>query len=319
MIEILEATAEDYMATLAAMVLIRSGCDTFPVDTVNLLRHAARIKKEGNGTAIAKDENGYTITVPEKMRLGNALCSELLLGILMDSMGYSFHDEREKRRFTSVFTCHLLSPRPVFRMADRTWSSIAFLEESLGLPRRMASELARCPSCYVPKEMNVRLLSQFRQHCHSLGAQDRTNEIALRMYLTGYEDDDYQLEGRPEIKTQRMQAAVDSLIPEHVLTKGHPASLYIEYTEDFETFSSQFGALDLEILYRLVFAEDPPLPLFGGRPEAGAKDYAVRMERYLSRESAARLSMANLIYQRRYHPQEADILTASIRKLYETT
>ena len=65
--------------------------------------------------------------------------------------------------------------------------------------------------------------------------------------------------------------------------------------------------------------EDPPLPLFGGKPQTGAKDYAAQMERYLSRESAARLSMANLLYQQHYHPSEADILTSSIRKLYETT
>ena len=121
------------------------------------------------------------------------------------------------------------------------------------------------------------------------------------------------------VNTSPLLEAVNALVPEHVLTKGHPASLFIEYTEDFSVFSGQFATLDLEILYRLVFAEDPPLPLFGGKPQKGAKDYVDRAERYLSLQQAARLAMANLLYQRKYHPEETDILSASIRKLYEHT
>ena len=312
-------TAEDYVATLASMVLIRSGCDTLPVDSLNLLRHVASVRRSGDAISISKDENGYTACIPAKIPLGRRLCAELLLSILLDRLGYTCNEEREKNRFQFVFTCHLLCPRPVFRLADRVWASVAFLEDYLGIPRSLVRSLPGCPSCYVPSEMNIRLLSQFRPHYHSLHIEDRTNEVAMKLFLRGYEDDEYRLTDRPEIKTGRLQEAVDALVPEHVLTKGHPASLYIEYSEDFSRFSGQFASIDMETLYRLVFGADPPLPLFGGMPEKGSRDYAIKADRYLSRESSARLAMANLLYQRKYRPDEADILSASIRKLYETT
>ena len=317
--EPMQATVDDYTATLAAMVLIRSGCDSFPVDTMNLLRHMAKIVREGDSVSFKKEEDGYTVFIPAQIPLGRQLCASLVLSILLDSMGKAYRDDDEKRHLVFVFTCHLLSPRHVFRLADRTWTSISFLEDFLGMPRQLIQSLPRCPSCYVPKEMNLQLLSQFRQQYRSLAFSDRTNEVALRKYLTGYEDDEYCLTERPDIKTAKMQEAVDALIPEHVLTKGHPASLYVEYTEDFDTFSRQFGTLDLELLYRLVFEEDPPLPLFGGMPQRSDKDYAAKMDLYLSRRSSARLAMANLLYQRRFRPGEADILAAPLRKLYEVS
>jgi len=319
MIKPIVATADDYLATLSAMVLLRSGCDNFPVDTMNLLRHMAKINRQGDTVCLQKGEDGYTVFIPERIPLGRSLCASLILGILMDSLDRTYRNGDEEKHSVFVFTCHLLCPRQVFRLADREWASIAFLEDFLGMPRGLIQRLPKCPSCYVPKDMNMQLLSQLRQQYRSLYMQDRTNEIALRKYLIGYEDDEQLLEESPEINTDRMQEAVDALIPEYVLTKGHPASLFIEYTEDFGAFSRQFGTMDLAILYKLVFDEDPPLPLFGGKPQKGAKDYAVRMDRYLSRESSARLSMANLLYQRRYRPEETDILTASIRKLYEST
>lgn len=310
-------TAEDYMATLATMVLLRSGCDSFPVDTRNLLCHVARITRSGEEVTITKDDSGYTISIPEKKPLGTALCAELLLSLLMDSMGRQFRDDNARRHFVFVFSCHLLCPRPVFRLTGRNWSSITFLEDTLGIPRWMVKKLPECPACYVPKDMNIRLLSQLREKYPSMGANDNTNEIALRLYLTGYEDELDELEEPPAINTSPLLEAVNALVPEHVLTEGHPASLYIEYTEDFEVFSRQFSRLDLAILYASLFEEAPPMPLFGGKPEPGCKAYADRMGRYLSCESSARIAMANAFYQRRYHPSEADILTLSIRKLFE--
>lgn len=319
MMEPMVATADDYLATLAAMVLLRSGCDNFPVDTMNLLRHMAKINRQGEAVSICKEESGYSVFIPEKIPLGRSLCASLVLGILLDRIGKPYRDDKDEKHSVFIFTCHLLCPRQVFRLADRRWASIAFLEDFLGMPRSLIKSLPLCPSCYVPKDMNIQLLSQLRQQYRSLYMQDRTNEIALGKYLKGYEDNEYLLEESPTVDTTKLQEAVDALIPEHVLTKGHPASLYIEYTEDFGAFSRQFGTLDLEILYKLVFEEEPPIPLFGGKPQKGAKDYATQMERYLSRESSARLSMANLLYQRYYRPEEPDILTASIRKLYEHT
>ena len=318
MTEPMQATMDDYIATLATMSLIRSGCNSFPVDTLNLLRHMAKIGREGNSIVLQKDEVGYTILIPEDVPLDRYLCASLILDILLDSLGIKYHDENERKHAVFVFACHLLCPRQIFRLTDRTWTSISFLESFLGIPRHLIRSLPRCPSCYVPRDMNMQLLSLFRQQYRSLYVQDRANEIALRKYLTGYEDDEYCLEKRPEIHTEKMREAMASLIPEYVLTKGHPASLFIEYTEDFETFSCQFGTLDLEILYRLIFDEDPPLPLFGGKPKKGTKDYAVRIEKYFSRESSVRLAIANLLFQQKYRPEEADILAASIRRLYES-
>lgn len=315
----MRATPDDYTATLATMVLIRSGCNSFPVDTMNLLRHMAKISRQGDNVSLQKDGSGYTVFIPEKVPLGRNLCASLVLGILMDGMGMAYRDGEDEAHTIFVFTCHLLCPRHVFRLADRDWTSISFLEDFLGMSRNFIQRLPLCPSCYVPKEMNLQLLAQFRQQYLSLAVNDRTNEVALRKYLRGYEDDEYCLTERPELDTVKMQEAVDALVPKHVLTKGHPASLYIEYTKDFEAFSRQFGMLDLEILFKLAFGEDPPLPLFGGMPQRGGRDYAMRMDRYLSLESSARLAMANLLYQRRFRPDEADVIAPSLRRLYETT
>lgn len=315
----MQTTIDDYAATLAAMVLLRSGCDSFPVDTVNLLRHMAKILRQGDTVTINKDESVYTVCVPAKILLDRQLCVSLISAILLDSIGKRYRDGNEEKQFGFVFTCHLLCPRQLFRLADSTWTSVSFLRDFLGMPMHLIRNLARCPSSYVPKEMNLWLLSQFRQQHRALAANDLPDEIPLRKYLTGYEDDENCLMAKPEIQTEPLWKAVNSLIPEHVLTKGHPASLYIEYTEDFGSFSRQFGTLDLEILYKLAFDEDPPLPLFGGKPQKGEKDYTERMERYLSRQASVRLAMANLLYQRRFHPGEADLLTVSLRKLYETT
>lgn len=315
----MQATIDDYAATLAAMVLLRSGIDSFPVDTMNLLRHMAKILRQGDTVTINKDESGYTVCVPAKKPLDRQLCASLIPAILLDNMGRRYRDGNEEKQFGFVFACHLLCPRQLFRLADSTWTSVSFLRDFLGLPGHLIQRLARCPSCYVPKELNLQLLSRFRQQHRSLTANDQPDEIPLRKYLTGYEDDENCLMEAPEIKTAPLWKAVNSLIPEHVLTKGHPASLYIDYTEDFGSFSRQFGTLDLELLYKLAFGKDPPLPLFGGKPQMGEKDYTERMERYLSRQASVRLAMANFLYQRRFHPDEADLLTVSLRKLYETT
>ena len=315
----MQATIDDYAAALASIVLIRSGCDSFPVDTINLLRHMAKIHREGDSVSLIREENGYTVCIPAKNQPDRQLCASLILGLLLDSMGRKYRDGNEEKQLVFVFTCHLLCPRPIFRLADSTWTSVSFLRDFLGMPGHLIRNLARCPSCYVPKEMNLQLLSQFRHMWRRIAANGGINEIPLRKYFTGYEDDEYCLMDRPELQTDKLWKAVNSLIPEHVLTKGHPASLYIEYTEDFSSFVRQFATLDLEILYKLTFEKDPPLPIFGGKPQKGENDYAERMERYLSLESSVRLAMANLLYQRRFHPGAADLLTVSLRKLYETT
>ena len=66
-----------------------------------------------------------------------------------------------------------------------------------------------------------------------------------------------------------------------------------------------------------MFGQTPPLPLFGGRPAPSSLNYEEQMDRYLSRESSARLAIANLLYQRHYHPEESDLLSTSIRSLFE--
>lgn len=313
----LQATAEDYIATLATMVLLRAGCDHMPVDAKNLLYHAACVTRSGQEVSITKSENGYTVNIPEKVQPARSLCADLLLSILLDAIGRPCRNSQEQKVFQSVFSSHLLCPRPVFKLAHRTWSSMAFLESFFGLQTRFIGVLTSCPSCYVPKELNNRLIDLLRPQYLSLHVADQTNEVSLFRFMDGYEDDSEQLNEPPYLDISRIQGAVDTLIPEHVLTEGHPASLYIEYTEDFEVFSRQFSRLDLAILYASLFEEAPPMPLFGGKPEPGCKAYADRMGRYLSCESSARLAMANAFYQRKYHPSEADILTLSIRKLFE--
>ncbi len=310
-----EARPEDLVAALAAMVLIRSGCDHLPVDIRYLLRKTASIRVWTNQSGIVKDRGRYTVLVPASDLPEATRCCNLLLDVLLDSLGIMIADEPKKQRLQSIFACHLLCPRPIFRITGRTWCSIAFLEEDLGLPRQILQDLSRCPSCYVPKELNNCLLQQLRRHRGSIGRKGEMKEVDLRHYLLGYEDEEEPLKNRPVFSTGSLQETVDAIIPEGILTKEEP-ELFIAYTEDFEAFFHQFFRLDLAQLYRVALEEDPPLPLFGGKPQKDDKDYATRMERYLYRVSTARLAMAHLFYQRKYHPEQDAGLEVSIRKLY---
>ena len=124
------------------------------------------------------------------------------------------------------------------------------------------------------------------------------NEVDLSRYLEGYGDTEFRLRERPAMRLEKLEAAVDALIPAHSLTLDHPASLFIEDAEDFASFYPQFATMPLLPLYRKVYGKDPPQPLLGDRPQPGEKDYASRMESYLAREEATRLALAQHLFQK---------------------
>lgn len=292
--------AEDYIATLATQVLLQAGCDHLPVNAVNLLRLVRQGGRTPNAITAAED----------------------LLCLLLARMGRPFRSTTERQLFVTVFACHLLCPRPLLRLLGQPWCSRAFLKETLALPLQLESMLQRCPACYVPADLNAALLAQLREIRQRDGSSvlsqpknfawqddDKTEEPSLRLiampnevdlsrYLEGYEDAEFRLRERPAMRLEKLEAAVDALIPAHSLTLDHPGSLYIEDAEDFASFYPQFATMPLLPLYRKAYGEDPPQPLPGDRPQPGEKDYASHMESYLAREEATRLSLAQRLFQK---------------------
>ena len=334
----LPAAPEDYIASLASLVLLRAGCDHFPVVPLALLRRAAAIVRAGEEISVspaapedpaappaadnlaAQPAPAYTVAIPENLPLDRAWCAEALLCLLLRALGRDFRDDRERRRFVMVFTCHLLCPRPALALMHRTWASAALLERFFGLPRRAVRMLCRCPACYVPEELNTALLSAFRARAGiPAPAPGEINEVALRVYMSGYADEDLRLAAAPALRLDRLRDAVDALIPAHALSLGHPASLMPPAGQDFAAFSRQFAALGPEALYRLAFpGEEPVPPLRGGdRPQPGDKDYAPRMREVLLRESAARLAAARLLYRPDAPAAEKSLLAETLRGLYD--
>ena len=313
----INATASDYMAALSSLVLLRTGCDAFPVDSRNLLLHMAKVEHSQERRGILRSEAGYTAFLPLSPRPDRVDYAELILSILLDRMNRPFKSDGERSLMVSVFACHLLCPRPLLRVLNRRRIPVSYLEDCLGLPQRCIHALQYAPSCFVPQELNAALVSAYSRLSLPVPGESGTHSVPLWHYLEGYEDDTIRLARRPVLKLRRLQEAVDQSVPEHVLTQGHPASLWIDYTPDFSLFYQQFGSLSLETLYRHLFGQTPPLPLFGGRPAPSSLNYEEQMDRYLSRESSARLAIANLLYQRHYHPEESDLLSTSIRSLFE--
>ena len=313
----LSGQPEDYIATLSALVLDRAGCDHLPVDILNLLRHTAEIRRGGTEAALEVNEGGARITLPEEAELTRARCAELLLCLLLAKMGRPFRDAAERGRFIRIFTAHLLCPRPALRDLGRAWSDREMLERGFGLREpALQRAMARCPACYVPRELNIRLAQRLLPRVLPLRESDRLNEISLISFLSGYEDEELRLKEAPELDLRPLRQAVDALIPEHVLTADHPASLWIEYPEDFEAFLLQFDRLDPVLLYRGLMGETPPRPLFGGAPDPSDPDYAEKKEQFLAREAAARLTLANAYYLRHFRPEEAAPLLETLRHLF---
>ena len=163
--------------------------------------------------------------------------------------------------------------------------------------------------------MNARLAGRLKSDMLEQSDGGIGDMIPISGFMGKYDDKSSPADS-PRSDLRALEKAVCSVIPEHVLTKGHPASLYIKYTTDFEKFSAQFAGLDLTALYRSVFGETPPMPLLGGKPDPASDGYAGKMERYLSRDASARIAFANIFYQRRYRQGEEDILTPSVKDLF---
>ena len=321
--------AEDYIAALATQVLLRAGCDHLPVNAVNLLRLVRQRTRQRDGSSVLSSScreefRGRDKTEEPSPCLTNAItAAEDLLCLLLARMGRPFRSAAERRLFVTVFTCHLLCPRPLLRLLGQPWCSRAFLKETLALPPQLESMLLRCPACYVPADLNAALLAQLREIRQRDGSSvlfqprkvtieedNKTeepslcldcltpmpNEVDLSRYLEGYEDAEFRLRERPAMRLEKLEAAVDALIPAHSLTLDHPDSLYIEDAEDFASFYPQFAAMSLLPLYRKAYGEDPPQPLLGNRPKPGEKNYAANMESYLAREEATRLALAQRLF-----------------------
>ena len=314
MTQVTQMTPDDYIATLAVMTLLRAGCDHIPVEAKNLLLHCADLSFEGSETRIAQTENGYSVSVPGWTRLTGVFCSDTILALLLRSMGRRYKDSDEKHRFRQIFACHLLCPRPVLALS-RDNISLRMLENRFGLAGSFSQTLSACPPCYVPAEMNARLAGQLKSDILEPSDGGIGDMLQISGFMGKYDDKSYAADS-PQPDLRALEKAVCSVIPEHVLTKGHPASLYIKYTTDFEKFSAQFAGLDLSALYRSVFGETPPMPLLGGKPDPASDGYAGKMERYLSREASARIAFANIFYQRRYRQGEEDILTPSVKAFF---
>lgn len=313
----IEAYLGDFSASMATMVLLRSGCDTLPVDTLALLQHIAKLSYEDIEKAeISKDDTGYTIHIPTKIHVGRAFWAEQIFHIIIDNIDDFYPNKAMMTLCFDEFLSHLLCPRVLFQMSRHAWSSSKALQDKFGFSQYSLRKLLRCPSCYVPRELNIRLMQQLKPKYQSYLLDDTSNDLSLYQFLIGYEDEEACLAAVPEMDLEPIQKAIDTVIPEHVLTEGHPASLYISYTEDFQSFYKQFGKLDLGLLYKALFFEDPPEPLLGGRPQPDEDNYADRYATYLLREEAARLSCAQLFFQRKYHPADPDTLTSTIRELY---